>query len=247
MQLEIETVSSIDSTNSELMRRAHAGDYQTRCLVALAQTAGRGRLGGKWWSSDQCLTFSLGLPLAPRQWLGLSLAVGVSAARSLHDHIRIKWPNDLWLDGRKLGGVLIETTPIKNIQCPQQPAAAQLRYVVVGLGINLEVPPLARQAAQQMNKRAPAGLRELLPRITREQVLAQVLEPLVRDLHSFEAQGWSPFAAGFAKHDALEGLSIGLSSGVHGAYRGVNDQGALLLQTAQGLQTVVSDEVSVCF
>jgi BirA family biotin operon repressor/biotin-[acetyl-CoA-carboxylase] ligase len=90
--------------------------------VAEHQTRGRGRLGRGWGrSAGASLTFSLSLPLAPRDWSGLSLAVGVALADALEPpldgavpRIGLKWPNDLWLDrrpgsGRKLGGVLIET------------------------------------------------------------------------------------------------------------------------------------------
>src|SRR5690349_23392402 len=95
----VEAVAEIDSTNTELMRRARSGRDEPVLLVAERQTAGRGRLGRAWQSAPgDSLTFSLGLPLAPADWSGLSLAVGVSAAESLHPRVRIKWPNDLWVD-----------------------------------------------------------------------------------------------------------------------------------------------------
>ena len=81
----IEVLPCIDSTNTELMRRARAGRCEPILLVAEQQTAGRGRLGREWHSGTDAasLTFSLGLPLAPLDWSGLSLAVGVSVAESL--------------------------------------------------------------------------------------------------------------------------------------------------------------------
>ncbi len=123
----VEVLPSIDSTSSELMRRARAGRQEPTLLVAEQQTAGRGRLGREWHTGAYegtgvlpALTFSLGLPLAPRDWSGLSLAVGVSVAESLQPKLPavgsgqprmlLKWPNDLWLqDDRKLGGILVET------------------------------------------------------------------------------------------------------------------------------------------
>ena len=80
----MEVLPSIDSTNTELMRRARAGQTEPTLLVAEQQTAGRGRLG-RVWQSDVGLPpmLSLGLPMAPRDWSGLSLAVGVSVAESL--------------------------------------------------------------------------------------------------------------------------------------------------------------------
>ena len=106
----VEVLPQVDSTNSELMRRARDGLTEPVLLVAEAQTAGRGRLGRSWASQPgDSLTFSLGLPLAPVDWSGLSLAVGVSVAQSLHPQLQLKWPNDVWLQDRKLGGILIET------------------------------------------------------------------------------------------------------------------------------------------
>ena len=106
----VEVLAEVASTNSELMRRARDGQTEPTLLVAERQTAGRGRLGRAWHSGrGDALTFSLGLPLAPADWSGLSLAVGVSVAESLHPQLRLKWPNDLWLDDRKLAGILIET------------------------------------------------------------------------------------------------------------------------------------------
>ena len=110
---QVEIVPAVDSTNTELMRRAREGRTAPTLLVTEAQTAGRGRLGRDWHTTDAgvggALTFSLGLPLAPADWSGLSLVVGVALAESLDARLRLKWPNDLWWQGRKLAGILIET------------------------------------------------------------------------------------------------------------------------------------------
>lgn len=237
--MHIEFVASIDSTNSELMRRAASGDYSTVCLVAREQTAGRGRLGRAWLSDEHSLMFSLGLPLAPTDWSGLSLAVGLSIAESLHPRIQIKWPNDLWVDGQKLAGILIETTAIKDAQAAE-------RYAVIGVGINLEAPPAAAEQALLDAKASPVGLRELIPSITPEATLECILLPLVDSIQNFVQHGWKPYAASFAKRDALKGLSIKVSSGTAGKYAGIDDTGALMLQTSTGLQTIISHEVSLC-
>jgi len=92
----VEVAAEIDSTNSELMRRARAGRAAPVLLVAEAQTAARGRLGRGWQSGNGdvggALACSLGLPLAPRDWSGLSLAVGLALAEALHPEIGLKWP-----------------------------------------------------------------------------------------------------------------------------------------------------------
>ena len=246
----IEVLPRIDSTNSELMRRARAGRCAATLLVAEQQTAGRGRLGRDWHSGAQAesLTFSLGLPLSPVDWSGLSLAVGVSVAESLQPvlptassaspRIGLKWPNDLWLGGaageRKLGGILVETA---SFVAPN--ATASARYVVVGIGLNV----LARNA---VGLSIPAGcLQEVDAALDAPAALALVAAPLVNLLQSFEAYGFAPMQPRFALRDVLQERLVTLSDGNSGTAHGVGTDGALHVMTAQGMQTVTSSEVSV--
>lgn len=240
----VEVLPEVDSTNSELMRRARAGQTEPVLLVAERQTAGRGRLGRAWHSDGPdapapgsapalaALTFSLGLPLAPRDWAGLSLAVGTSLAESLDPQVRIKWPNDLWLHGRKLAGILIETAGAGS-------GSAAPRYAVVGVGINL-----LPRAAQGLST-APAWLQELLPGVDGPQALQRVLLPLVQALQAFESDGFAPFQARFQARDALRDLAVTLSDGTIGTAHGVGEDGALLVHTSAGMQQITSSEVSV--
>ena len=226
----VEILPEIDSSNTELMRRARAGRMEPVLLVAERQSAGRGRLGRGWASAPgDSLTFSLGLPLAPGDWSGLSLAVGVSLAESLDPRIRLKWPNDLWLDDRKLAGILIETAG----------TGPGLRYAVIGVGINLAVPAAAGLTTP------PAGLRELLPDCQAGATLLRVAAPLVQAIRVFERQGFGAFKARFDGRDALRDRTIVLSDGTSGVGRGTTDQGALRVQTAEGIKAVNSSEVSV--
>lgn len=228
----VEVLPEVDSTNTELMRRARAGQTEPVLLVAERQTAGRGRLGRPWASEvGASLTFSLGLPLAPPDWSGLSLAVGVSLAESLHEDLRIKWPNDLWLQGRKLAGILIETAGTG--------AAAAPRFVVVGVGINITA-----RGAQGLST-PPAWLQELRPDIDAPAALGQLALPLVRALQQFEADGFGAFGDRFQARDALAGRTVVLSDGLQGDARGVGADGALLVHTASGMKQVTSSEVSV--
>lgn len=227
----VEVLDEVDSTNTELMRRARAGDNSPVLLVALSQTAGRGRLGRQWTSSaGRSLTFSLGLPLAPADWSGLSLAVGLALAESLHPRIRIKWPNDLWLDKRKLAGILIETASFGP-----QPA----RFAVIGIGINLQ-----RPQAEGLST-LPAGLDELLPGVTPEAALVRLAPALVATLKAFESAGFAPFRAAYESRDALRGMQLQLSDGTVGTGAGVSDEGGLLVHTAAGRACITSSEVSV--
>ncbi len=239
----VEVIEEIDSTNTELMRRGRSGRTAPVLLVAERQTAGRGRLGRPWQSAQQqeapsSLTFSLGLLLAPRDWSGLSLAVGVSIAESIDAaraaRVALKWPNDLWVDDCKLGGILIETA------LPQGEAnGASPRWLVIGAGLNI-----GPREGDGM-RTPPAWVQQWSPEATPQQVLHWLAAPLVRDVLAFGAQGFAPFAERFAARDALRGREVQLSDGTAGHCEGVGPGGELRVQTADGLQSITSSEVSV--
>lgn len=228
----VEVLSQVDSTNSELMRRARAGRTEPVLLVAQRQTAGRGRLGRDWHSDVQdgaaTLTFSLGVALQPPDWSGLSLAVGLSVVRSLHPELQLKWPNDVWLRGRKLAGILIETTAI-----------GALRYAVIGVGMNVQARP------GEGLRTAPAALQELLPGLDAGGCLLRIAAPLVQAVQAFSVQGFAPLQRTFHSRDALWGGSVVCSDGTQGVAHGVDASGALLVHTAQGVVRIHSAEVSV--
>jgi BirA family biotin operon repressor/biotin-[acetyl-CoA-carboxylase] ligase len=163
-----------------------------------------------------------------RDWSGLSLAVGVSVAGSLHPDVQLKWPNDLWWQDRKLGGILIETASL-----------GEVRYAVIGVGLNIA----PREAAGLSTP--PAWLGELLPGVDAPQALLRLAPPLVQAVRRFEARGFAPFQAAFLARDALAGRGVTLSDGTAGVAQGVNDRGALLVHTAAGVQEVGSADVSV--
>jgi BirA family biotin operon repressor/biotin-[acetyl-CoA-carboxylase] ligase len=251
--LTVEVLPEIDSTNTELMRRARAGQTEPVLLVAETQTAGRGRLGRPWHGEvGHALTFSLGLMLKPADWSGLSLAVGLSLARSLDPQgalgVRLKWPNDLWVKRPdtptgwgKLAGILIETAMPSgphdkgDLQWAREPR----RYCVVGVGINIAPP-----AAEGLST-APLGLQDLQRGITAPEALMKVAAPLLSTLLVFERAGFAPLQNAFNARDALYNLPVTLSDGRHGVARGVDGTGALLVDTDQGQEAVSSSEVSV--
>lgn len=235
--LVVEVMPEVDSTNSELMRRMRQGQRAPLLLVAERQSAGRGRQGRFWLShtdpqgkpnAHASLTFSLSLVLQRSDLSGLSLAVGLAVADALHPAIGLKWPNDLWWEGQKLGGILIETA----IQGAQ-------RTVVIGIGLNLAHPPAS-------DLRNPAtGLHQLLPDVGAAELLARVALPLAQAVVSFDGRGFGPSQAAFLARDVLRGKPLICSDGRIGTGHGVDARGALLLHTATGLETVLSDEVSV--
>lgn len=224
-----------------------SADVQPCLLVAEQQTRGRGRLGRGWTASvGASLTFSLALPLAPMEWSGLSLAVGLALAEALDPlpdpksgakaapRIALKWPNDLWLAegpgrGRKLGGILIETVSV-----------GQRRMCVIGVGLN--VLPQAHDGLTH----GYACLLELDPGASAPAALACVAEPLVRAVLAFQAAGFSPLMAAYARRDLLLGqpVSTTLAEAAEGVAEGVDEHGALRVR-CDGLHRIVGGEVSV--
>ncbi len=247
--IDVQVQAQLGSTNTQLLEQARAaapGVCLPQLLVAEHQTAGRGRLGRSWVSeAGASLTFSLLLPLAPASWSGLSLAVGCALADALEPaatppRLALKWPNDLWWRdgpgrGRKLGGILIETV-----------AAGAQRLAVVGVGLNIQPPP---QADDDRLSHGLASVCELDPAAAAPGVLAAVAGPLVRALQRFEAEGFAPFHAAFARRDLLAGQALatsGAEPALQGRGEGVDTDGALLLRSADGtLHRVSSGEVSV--
>lgn len=247
----VEVLPSVDSSNTELMRRARAGQTDPVLLIAEQQTAGRGRLGRQWVSGvGDSLMFSLGLPLAPKDWSGLSLAVGLSVAESLQPQlpaadsgllaapkIGIKWPNDLWLEGdRKLAGILIETASFVG---SHQHDVHAPRYVVIGIGINVRPRP------GDGMRTTPTCLQEIDAALDAPTALACILPNLVNQVQSFAQSGFAPLMTRFAQRDLLAGRQVVLSDGTIGLAQGVAADGGFLVRTASGVQAVTSSEISV--
>lgn len=251
--LSIEVLARVESTNTALLERVrregrHPGDrspYGRRAhdmhpclLVAEHQTHGRGRMGRSWHAvPGASLTFSLGVPLELADWSGLSLTVGCALADALEPspagtpRLQLKWPNDIWLDGRKLGGILIETVP-----------AGGQRMAIIGVGLNVRHRPA--DAAEAQFQTGFASLDELEPEIDPPTVLRRVAPALVRAVTAFGQGGFAAWQAAYARRDLLAGRELSAGS-TEGLGRGVNAQGELLLQTPQGLQTISGGEVSI--
>ena len=256
--LSVEVVARLDSTNTRLLERARDvggdpdADLAPCLLVAEEQTAGRGRLGRGWVSAPgRSLTFSLALPMAPVQWGGLSLAVGVALADALDPLaaspaatcLALKWPNDLWLrdaaapaGGRKLGGILIETV-----------AVGTQRMVVVGVGMNVRPREATASGATAPLLHGYACLQELSPAASAPAALAAVAVPLAQTLKRFEREGFAPFLEAFTRRDLLRGRGVSVSGGLElqGTAEGVDAQGALLVRAGGVCHRVVSGEASV--
>ncbi|MEO6278939.1 biotin--[acetyl-CoA-carboxylase] ligase [Roseateles sp.] len=237
--MERRHLAECGSTNTEAL--AHLRESGGPLLVSASrQTAGRGRLGRAWLtdtsSDDAALTFSVALPLpAELDLSGLSLAVGCTVADTLDpggERIRLKWPNDLFLDGAKLGGILIETVPLPAGQ----------RGVVVGIGLNLQ--PLPEGADRSAFASGHAALQTLDPGATAATTLDRLAPALRGMLADFETLSFGPWQAAFSRRDLAAGRRVRVGEQV-GVARGVSTRGELLLDTDAGIAFVSGGELSL--
>jgi BirA family biotin operon repressor/biotin-[acetyl-CoA-carboxylase] ligase len=214
-----------DSTNTRARELAAAGAPHGTVVTAAEQTAGRGRQGRSWTAPPgRALLYSaIVRPLAPRHVM-LPLAVPLAvceAAEELRPDVecKVKWPNDIHLDGRKLAGVLIEARP-------------QDGWAVLGIGLNLsisrdEFPPDLRDTAVSL--RPPGQSRPIRPVSTRGSVLTAVNGRLERWL----AAGEDEVLAAWRERDALLGREVSWEGG-NGVADGVDERGFLLVRVADG-------------
>lgn len=238
----LDVVASVDSTNTALLGEA-ASDY--RVLFAERQSRGRGRRGRRWespWSGGLYLSLRWVYAELPSGPGGLSLAVGAAVAEAIealgYRPIGVKWPNDLIRDGRKLGGVLIELTGDPAGSC----------RLVIGVGINWYLPSALEseldQPATGLMDTAHAEGRLL----ERNRVAGALVNALVRACHAFPDGLGDTLAERWQQRDVLYGRDIIIrqaSSTATGRMAGIDQDGALLLETASGLRRFYSGETRV--
>ena len=221
----------VDSTNAEAARRAAAGQDTGLWIVADEQTHGRGRSGRSWHSPPGNLYASLLLHLgcAPAIAQQLSLVAGVAAIEALcvlagelrrAGRLRLKWPNDILLDGAKLGGILIESTML-----------AGRRIGLVGIGINLACAPPGLG-------RAATHLATLGPPPDRDTVLRALVSAMQHWLSIWqEGVGFEAIRTAWLERAGPAGEPISVNAGTGptaGTFLGLDQTGALLLRDADG-------------
>ncbi len=237
---ELEIFPSIDSTNNYLMTRAQTDALSGSVCLAETQTAGKGRRGRQWISPQgQNIYGSFLWHFHDAQALnGLSLAIGVGVIRALNKlgifHVNLKWPNDIYSDGKKLGGILIEVTTHSNGSVS----------AVIGLGLNVSLPQNLdgiTQAYSDLNTIAEVKL-------NRNQLVAQLLNELLSIAATFEKQGFAGYLDEWREYDCLFEKSATLFVGtqtINGIVQGIDENGLLKLQREDGaIQTFASGEVS---
>lgn len=235
----LQILPRVDSTSAELRRQFDAGGMPAGTVIAAeTQSAGRGRQGRPWHSPLAAnLYFSMhwraDLPVS--RLGGLSLAVGVAVCRALDEpRLRIKWPNDLVVDHRKLGGVLVELAG----------EAGGPVDAFIGIGINVCMPESAKlQIDQPWIDLTRLG--DSNP--DRSELLGRMIAELAGALDTFEAQGLAPFGDEYRRLDALAGQTIRVVGGPvsGGVAQGVDEFGRLRLKTPGGPVMLSSGEVSV--
>ncbi len=238
----VEVVDQTGSTNDDVLLRARQGAAHGLVRVAEEQTAGRGRHRRRWVSAlGGTLTFSLlwHFDEAASALSGLPLAVGVSLVRSLQamalQDVQLKWPNDLLWQQRKLGGILIES-------------AARLGggvSAVIGIGINLR---LAKPVAELIDQPA-ADLESAGIRADRNALLARALCDLSDVLGTFSREGFvalrPEWQRAHAYQDKMVTVEMNGETKLEGKAVGVDETGALLVQTAQGTRAIHSGDLSL--
>ncbi|AOS96809.1 Bifunctional ligase/repressor BirA [Microbulbifer aggregans] len=238
---ELQVLEQVDSTNARVLECMDAGTGHGLVMLAEQQTAGRGRRGRQWLSPFAAgITLSIGWQFQGGVQLleGLSLAVGVALARALDrfdvPDVRLKWPNDVWCQGRKLAGVLLELSGDLTDRCG----------VVVGVGLNVGLPEELGQSIGQ----PWIDLTSVRPGVIRNQLTAAMLEELLAVLDEYPRSGFGAYRAAWSRLDQFAGREVTVHTGPrewHGFNRGVDESGALLLEIDGELRRFHGGEVSL--
>ncbi len=234
----------VGSTQRVAAELAEADAAQGTVVIAEAQTAGRGRLG-RSWHSPSGLNLYATIILRPQVAIAnvplLSLVAGVAAAEALETvapgHVALKWPNDIWLDGRKTGGIIAEalTDPAQRLAC-----------VLLGIGINvnlalIDIPEELRDKATSV--RIATGRR-----CDRIELAATLFQCLDSRYIEAEANRFDLVLSAYEKYLALVGKQVTVIEGaarIIGFITGIDPHGALLLKTDSGIQRILTGDVTI--
>lgn len=239
----LEIHDQIDSTNRYLVERSQQNALSGSVCFAEHQTAGKGRRGRQWVSPYGCniyLSILWRFQQGPAAISGLSLAIGVAVIRALKEYqipdIGLKWPNDIYSRGQKLGGILVEVSGETDGPCS----------AVIGLGLNMFVPEAEAQGINQ----AWTDLTKITGqnRLPRNKLAGLLLNHLLPVIADYESVGIQAHLDEWRSYDCLSGQAATLYIGQQqfaGIVQGVDDNGMLLIERPEGgVQTFASGEVS---
>lgn len=240
---KITVLELIDSTNAEAIRRMQATQENSQLIVALSQSAGRGRRGRQWLSPSGAgiylsITRVFERPLSELQALSLLTALSVAEAVQSYgiDRVQLKWPNDVLIDDKKVAGILLET-------CQNKGRAV----IVFGIGINLDLPDVVIAQLDRPVTDIRRELGETWDALSPAALLGTLCRKLNDKLEQFGQCGFLPFKQSWNALDAYLGEEVVISNGEQqtvGVCQGVDEQGALLLLGDSGVMSkVVGGEV----
>lgn len=245
--VRVEVHTELESTNRYLLDHPPPTGGLHAC-VAEYQTAGRGRRGRNWRAplgAGLCLSVGWQFERTPPELAALTLAVGVVARRVLAEAVgvvaQLKWPNDLVWNDRKLGGILLEMTAEAHGGC----------YVVIGVGLNVAMPPglLARVSDWPLGAADLASATGGVALPPRTELAASLIAALARLCRSYAGTGFEPYRAAWRAADYLRGRAVtldGPAGPLAATALGIEGDGALLVQAADGTRRrVIAGDVSV--
>jgi BirA family biotin operon repressor/biotin-[acetyl-CoA-carboxylase] ligase len=235
----------VDSTNTRLLAAAPPPVGYADVMLSELQHAGRGRRGRHWIAPFGCgVALSMGWSFtdASKASPTLSLSVGVAVARALARAgalgLGLKWPNDIWLGERKIGGVLIEL----------RAEAGGPAHVVIGVGVNVILAPATRAQIEAVGVQVAAVADACNAPPSRNFIAGAIIDELLSMLTDFEREGFAAFRAAWTALDVLRDRPAQVLTGenvISGTARGVNAHGALQLEREGRLHEFVSGEVSL--
>ena len=242
----VELISIIDSTNQHLLENVHTLSQGAVCLAEY-QSQGRGRRGRQWISpfgSNLYLSMYWQLEAGMAAAMGLSLVVGVAVVEALQqlgiDGVKLKWPNDLYYQDRKLAGILVEMSG-------QAGGAANL---VIGMGLNISMPRDVDGITQpwvSLSEVVEASeTTSILP--DRNTLAVTLINAWEKALSDYEINGMCGFVERWKRLDNFLDRPVKLIIGtreISGVVKGINEQGAVLLQTDKGVEAFIGGEISL--
>ncbi|HJS88661.1 MAG TPA: biotin--[acetyl-CoA-carboxylase] ligase [Steroidobacteraceae bacterium] len=241
----LEAAWTVDSTNSVLLNRPNSPFGVSDVFLAEYQTAGRGRRGRAWFAppgGSICLSLGWTFREVPQEIGALGLAIGVCALRALRESgmekATVKWPNDILVEGKKLGGILIEL----------RAESAGPANVVIGIGLNVALGAELLQRIGEMGIAATDLASAGANHPSRNALASALIDQVVRGLLAFEKEGLRPFVEEWREADALRGRQVDvhtLEGVTRGLARGIDLHGALVLETLHGVRRFVSGDVTV--
>ncbi|MFN1584634.1 bifunctional biotin--[acetyl-CoA-carboxylase] ligase/biotin operon repressor BirA [Vibrio rotiferianus] len=238
---QIELISVIDSTNQYLLERVSESEKGRVCLAEY-QAKGRGRRGRQWVSpfgTNLYLSMYWRLDAGMAAAMGLSLVVGIAAVEAIESMgiqgVKLKWPNDIYYQDKKLAGILVEMSG----------QAGGAAHLVIGMGLNIGMPDLQPDIDQPWTtlNQVSDGIA-----IDRTQLAINLIEHWKTTLEEYEMTGLAGFVERWNRLDNFIGRPVKLLMGpreVHGVVKGIDQQGGVVLETDNGLETYIGGEISL--